>query len=107
MRDVRLVSEILFESSDWSPSAFRPYAEERRERMFRLRSCAALTTDLRINREPKTRARRSEFFQRIESDSLLAAPLLCAITGPQRAPAEAFAADNIDRILSLGGSAAV
>ena len=39
LRDVRVLSELLLAGEDWSPAALRPYAEERAERMRRLRFC--------------------------------------------------------------------
>ena len=46
-RDVRIVSDILKASDDWSPAAFAPYAEERAERMRRLRTPATGRQDSR------------------------------------------------------------
>ena len=37
LRDVRVLSELLATSEDWSPNALKPYTEERAERMRRLR----------------------------------------------------------------------
>ncbi len=40
-RDVHVLSDLLTASSDWSPAALGPYADERRERMRRLRFASA------------------------------------------------------------------
>jgi 2-polyprenyl-6-methoxyphenol hydroxylase-like FAD-dependent oxidoreductase len=48
LRDVRVLSELLLAHEDWSPSALRPYAEERAERLRRLRFCNMVATTLRV-----------------------------------------------------------
>ena len=40
-RDVRIVRDLMLENQSWSPEIFRPYADERRERMRRLRLTAS------------------------------------------------------------------
>ena len=40
-RDVRIVRDLMLENRNWAPDLFRPYAEERRERMRRLRLTAS------------------------------------------------------------------
>jgi hypothetical protein len=57
-RDVRIVSELLAGSEDWSPALFAPYAEERRERMRRLRFVAGITSDLDAEVGEAARERR-------------------------------------------------
>ncbi len=100
IRDARLVAEALLGSPDWSVGIFADYAAERRERMRRLRICAAITTDLRLRLEPEAPERRKAIFTRGISDPLIAGVLFCAIAGPDRAPAEAFERANLERILA-------
>jgi 2-polyprenyl-6-methoxyphenol hydroxylase-like FAD-dependent oxidoreductase len=40
-RDVHLVTDVITAGDDWSAAAFEPFAEERRERMRRLRFASA------------------------------------------------------------------
>ncbi len=45
-RDARLVTEALLAEADWSPTTFEGYANERTERMRRLRATAETVTRL-------------------------------------------------------------
>src|SRR5437763_1012011 len=56
MRDVRVLSEILSSDPPWD---FGPYAEERGERMRRLRIALQVTADLRCDFPEHGRARRA------------------------------------------------
>jgi 2-polyprenyl-6-methoxyphenol hydroxylase-like FAD-dependent oxidoreductase len=101
LRDARSVAEVV-DGSDWSPSAFTPYADERRERMRRLRICAYLETELRCTFTPQGRARRGAFFAQLADDPLLAAAtFVTGIAGPDVAPPEAFEPQNVNKILAL------
>jgi 2-polyprenyl-6-methoxyphenol hydroxylase-like FAD-dependent oxidoreductase len=99
MRDVRIVSDILLDSSDWSPSAFAPYAKERTERMKRLRVASRLVCDLRCTFTPEAAARRMQFMATMFEDPMKAGPMLAPLIGPDAIPAEAFEDANIERIL--------
>ncbi len=101
LRDARIVSEILLDGSDWSPAAFAPYAEERSERMRRLRTAARIATDIRCTFTPKGRERRREYFIRLFQDPVLAGPFICPLLGPENVPAECFTPENLERILAL------
>lgn len=101
MRDVRLVSEALLESSDWSSAAFDGYVEERRERMRRLEISAELTTDLRCTFSPEGARRRREFFDRVPTDPELAGPVMASLVGPERVPPTVFEEENLRRVLAL------
>ncbi|MEW2515377.1 FAD-dependent oxidoreductase [Streptomyces sp. NPDC046870] len=101
MRDVRWVSDILATSAVWSPEEFRPYGEERRERLRRLRVTARVKTDLAATFTPAGAARRRAYSAVWESDPVLAGPQLAPLLGPDSLPAEAFAPTTIDRILAL------
>ena len=63
-RDVRIVSEILKAGDDWSTAAFAPYAEERAERMRRLRFAASITSALDMEFGEEARARRHSYHAR-------------------------------------------
>ena len=45
-RDARVASELLLASDDWSPGALAPYAEERNERLRRLRFITEIESSL-------------------------------------------------------------
>jgi len=100
LRDVRLVSEVLQASADWSPGAFAPYVEERRERMRRLRFGAQVQSALFNEFGPAAQARRSRAFARFAEDPGLTMTLLASMVGPEQAPAECFTEETRHRILS-------
>jgi 2-polyprenyl-6-methoxyphenol hydroxylase-like FAD-dependent oxidoreductase len=99
MRDIRVVSELLRESADWSPETLRPYGEERAERMRRLRFAGQLQAVLHNEFGPEARERRVRAQQRIAADERLGAPLGAVMVGPELMPAEAFTEETWNRIL--------
>jgi 2-polyprenyl-6-methoxyphenol hydroxylase-like FAD-dependent oxidoreductase len=101
-RDVRIVSDLLKGSDDWTPDLFAPYAEERRERrerMRRLRFVARLTASLEAEFGAKARARRQSYFERAAADPTLRARGLAIMSGPEAAPPETFTAAHRARVL--------
>lgn len=101
LRDVRIVSEVLRSGSDWSPAAFEPYGEERRERMRRLRVAARIRTDITMTFTPAGVARRRAYNRASRTDPVLAGSRLAIQLGPEKVPAEAFEPETVDRILAL------
>jgi 2-polyprenyl-6-methoxyphenol hydroxylase-like FAD-dependent oxidoreductase len=99
MRDIRLVSELLIECIDWSPAALWPYAEERAERMRRLRFAGRLQSVLHNEFGPEARARRVRARQRITDEQLLGAALGAVMVGPEVMPAAAFSEQTWNRIV--------
>jgi 2-polyprenyl-6-methoxyphenol hydroxylase-like FAD-dependent oxidoreductase len=89
-RDVRIVRDLLLGSSDWSPAALAPYAEERRERMRRLRFTAHMDSLLMNEFGPKAEARRVRARERQMSDPTLGLWFLAALVGPDALPPQAF-----------------
>jgi 2-polyprenyl-6-methoxyphenol hydroxylase-like FAD-dependent oxidoreductase len=98
-RDIRLVSDLLKDSADWSRETLRPYAEERAERMRRLRFAGQLQAVLHNEFGPEARERRVRAQQRIAADESLGAPLGAVMVGPELMPAEAFTEQTWNRIL--------
>src|SRR5262245_2243392 len=90
LRDVRVLSELLLASADWSPGALRPYAEERAERMRRLRFCNALATTLRGEFGPKARDRRRRARALMQAEPELGRWRRAYMAGPESVPAPAF-----------------
>jgi 2-polyprenyl-6-methoxyphenol hydroxylase-like FAD-dependent oxidoreductase len=91
MRDVRVLSELLLGSNDWSPSTLRLYAEERRERLRRQRRVAATYAALFSTFSGQGKARRQRFLERLragDDDAQLA--LRPIIVGPHRLRADVF-----------------
>jgi 2-polyprenyl-6-methoxyphenol hydroxylase-like FAD-dependent oxidoreductase len=89
LRDVRIVRDLLL-AEGWSTRGLAPYAEERRERMRRLRFAAAMASRLFAEFGDAARAARAQIFARQEKDPTLGMALLSAFTGPETLPAEAF-----------------
>jgi len=100
LRDARLVSEVLRDAkaAGCEPD-FKPYVEERLERMRRLRITARVATTLRVEFGQEARERRARVGKRVVAGQL--GPLSASLIGPERLPAEAFLPETIDRLLAL------
>jgi hypothetical protein len=101
MRDVRILTEILLAGSDWSPAVFMPYAQERTERIRRLRLSAQLTTDLRATFTPEAAKRLQRVFAMFAENPSFFDSLVIQLTGPESVSAEAFESASLNRILAL------
>ncbi len=100
MRDVRIVSDLLLADEEWRTELFRPYGEERVERMRRVRVNANVMAAIFCDYGPGAKERRVAANMRRASDPVLLQGLMSAFTGPESAPAEAFADDVFDRIFA-------
>jgi len=98
LRDVRVLSELLLASEDWSPAALRPYTEERAERMRRLRFCNALATTLRGEFGPEAREQRCRARGLTHAEPALGLWRRAYLAGPESVPASAFDARVYDRL---------
>jgi len=98
-RDVRIVSELLKSTSDWTPALFEPYAEERAERLRRLRFCAAITSALDAEFNEDASRRRASFHERAALDPTLAVHTAAVMVGPELLPPEAFSPEQRANIL--------
>jgi 2-polyprenyl-6-methoxyphenol hydroxylase-like FAD-dependent oxidoreductase len=98
LRDVRLVSEIIL-AGGRDPAAFRPYVEERLERMRRLRITASLAATLRAEYGEEARLRRQRAGRRMRVDKMLS-PMAASLVGPDKLPAAAFEQATIDALLA-------
>jgi menaquinone-9 beta-reductase len=99
-RDIRVLSELLIAGDDWSTAALAPYAEERRERMRRLRFAAQLTAVLANEFGPEARARRKRAHERLAADPELAMSRAIVMVGPELAPPEAFTQERWNAIVA-------
>lgn len=98
LRDVRVLSEVLLASEDWSLAALKPYTEERAERMRRLRFCSALATTLRGEFGPEARERRRRAVRLMQTEPALALWRRAYLAGPESVPAWAFDQGIYDRL---------
>ncbi len=99
LRDARLLRDALCNdgsdggdpgSRDWSASTFAPYAEERRERLRRLRFSARVWTQLFARFDPESLARRARAFERVLDPAGPPGALLAPYVGPEQVDAGAF-----------------
>ncbi|WP_296598399.1 FAD-dependent monooxygenase [Phenylobacterium sp.] len=98
-RDVRIVSDILKASDDWSPAAFAPYAEERAERLRRLRFAAKLQSALDMEFGPQAEARRRRYHEQGAADPTLKLHGVAVMAGPELAPPEIFTEAHWARVV--------
>jgi len=98
LRDVRLVSEILV-AGKRDQASFRPYVEERLERMRRLRITARLAVLLRAQYGEEARARRQRAGRRMRIDKMLS-PGPAVWIGPEKLPPAAFEQGTIEALLA-------
>ena len=89
-RDARMVSEILTSSRDWSAARFVPYAEDRNERLRRLRCVADITLGLYCEFGELGRSRRKRFFEESLTNPVFVSHVIANLAGPENQPAEAF-----------------
>ena len=99
-RDVRIVRDLMLENRNWTPEIFRPYAEERRERMRRLRLTASVFSILGAEFGDRARARRLKVRdERMRNSFPDLGPV--AFVGPEVLPAELFDESMLDRLRAM------
>ena len=98
-RDVRLVSDILKETLAGAAPDFRPYAEERAERMRRLRIAAELQATLDMEFDDAARARRRRYYEESAADPTLGMHGVATLAGPEAVPAEIFEPAHVARVV--------
>ena len=99
-RDVRTVSDVLKASEDFAAADFSAYAEERTERMRRLRFTASLQAALDMEFGDAAKARRESFHRRAAADPMLKLASFAVMAGPENAPPEAFTEAHRARVLA-------
>lgn len=99
-RDVRIVRDLMLENRDWTPETFRPYAEERYERMRRLRLTASSLSILNVEFGPHALERRIRVREeRARNRFPDLAPAV--FIGPEIPPAELFSEDILNRLRAM------
>jgi 2-polyprenyl-6-methoxyphenol hydroxylase-like FAD-dependent oxidoreductase len=99
-RDVRLVSDVLNTSEDWSASAFKGYGEERGERMRRLRNIGRLVAIRDAEFTSEARARRARAAQRLQERPEFVQTMMVPVMGPDAFPAEVYAWETVEALLA-------
>lgn len=100
-RDARSVADILLSSPDWSPRAFAPWVEERRERMHRIRVAAHVATRLRCDFTEDGRRRRRKALDSMFTEPNVLAQVACTLIGPEAFPADAFTDDAVAATMAI------
>ncbi|MGA0600990.1 FAD-dependent oxidoreductase [Caulobacter sp. KR2-114] len=98
-RDVRIVSDLLKASDDWRAVDFSSYAQERAERMRRLRFIAGLQAAVDMEFGEAAAERRRSLFERGAADPSLKAHGLGVMAGPEMLPPEMFTEEHRARVL--------
>ncbi|ONF97719.1 NAD(P)/FAD-dependent oxidoreductase [Sphingomonas jeddahensis] len=98
-RDVRLVSDILRDTAAGTTPDFRPYAEERAERMRRLRIASELQATLDMEFGEEARARRRRYHEGSAADPMLGLHGVAVMAGPDAVPAEIFEPAHVARVV--------
>ena len=100
-RDVRMVSDILKETPAGAAPNFAPYAEERAERMRRLRFAGQIQAALDMEFGDAARERRRSYHERKAADPMLGLHGVAIMAGPENAPPEIFTEAHRARVLGL------
>lgn len=98
-RDVRIVSDILLATPEGQRPDFRSYAEERAERMRRVRFVAEIQATLDMEFGDEARARRLSHYTRAASDPEIGAHAAAVLAGPEVLPPEYFTEEHRVRAL--------
>ena len=99
-RDVRIVRDLMLENRNWTPEVLRPYADERRERMRRLRLTASTFSILSVEFGEDARKRRLKVREeRMRNNFPDLGPV--AFVGPEVLPAEMFDETILDRLRAM------
>ncbi len=101
LRDVRVVSETMLGSEDWSADAFVPYAEERAERMRRLRFAGRLDSMIHAEFGPEATARKLRYQRARLADPSLGLASAAVMVGPEMVPPQFFSDEEWARICAV------
>lgn len=101
-RDVRIVRDILLANDEWSePEIFAPYAEERAERLRRLRFSAKMQSIYHNEFGEEALERRKRAAARRATDPTLALPLIATLIGPDKIPAPLFEDSTLEKLFAV------
>lgn len=99
-RDVRIVSDILKATPPGQAPDFSSYAQERAERMRRLRFAGHLQATLDMEFGEAARERRKRYHERSASDQTLGLHGFAIMGGPESVPDEIFTDAHKERVLN-------
>ncbi len=99
-RDVRIVRDILLSETNWMNDVFVPYAEERKERMRRLRIAARLAAIVEAEFNDAARLRRRRVAEKRRAMATESLAMLTAFVGPDALPADAYSDEAVAALLA-------
>lgn len=99
MRDVRIVADLLRSGEPWTAALFAPYAEERAERLRRLRIAGRIQARLENEFGPEAEARRKRVRAARAADPTLMLPTAGVMVGPENIPPFAYEDAFVARLL--------
>lgn len=101
LRDVRVVSELMLAAESWTPGTFVPYAEERAERMRRLRFAGRLDSMIHAELGPEATARKLRYQQARLADPSLGLAGAAVMVGPEMVPPQFFSDEEWARLCAV------
>lgn len=99
-RDVRIVTDLLKTNDDYAAVDFSSFAEERAERMRRLRFAASVTSALDMEFGETAKARRESYHRRAAADPMLKMHGIAVMAGPENVPPDFFTDAHRERVLA-------
>jgi 2-polyprenyl-6-methoxyphenol hydroxylase-like FAD-dependent oxidoreductase len=98
LRDVRILRDLILDGI-CDLDGFRPYAEDRRERMRRLRVAAQFWATLHAEFGPDAAARRARALRRALVEGR-PSPIMAVFAGPETLPPEAYTPETVAALLA-------
>jgi 2-polyprenyl-6-methoxyphenol hydroxylase-like FAD-dependent oxidoreductase len=96
LRDARIITDLFLDAKGvWNAAQSRAYADERNERMGRLRYASALMDLITAHGQEDRALRRKRMFKRMHANPLLAKALEACHLGPWTVAENAFAPSNL------------
>jgi menaquinone-9 beta-reductase len=99
-RDARLLRDLLLGVGTWTNDALMPYAEERKERMRRLRIAARITAIVDAEFDDAARARRRRVAERRNRMARESLAILTPFVGPEALPADCYTDAAVEALLA-------
>ena len=96
MRDARMITDLCLEGDGaWTTAQSRLYADERSERMRRLRHASALIDLVMAHGQSDRAAKRKVMFKRMHGNPMLGKALEACHLGPWNVPEAAFTPSHL------------
>jgi menaquinone-9 beta-reductase len=100
LRDVRIISELLRSTSEWNPSAFSEYGDERRVRMSNLRFAARVASKIHSEFGPEAVESRVRAKSRMVENPMLGLAQAIIMIGPEHTPEGFLGPDTWEALFS-------